>query len=1160
MLTLVFQAPDDSIRRPSASRFVLYEQGDRYTLPDVVLRAEAGISQVDLHEVRIQKVTLPPHPDGSPNPAPPHLDTAIRFAWTQGVATGQDWVQGQKVVSAGATLHADALEPAGHPQQPVELVVTWGYAYTGPGKTPAGRQETVHLEFAPPGVQPPPETGPVTSQHDNAVPEAIRTRTPGVTGFPNFAAIDFGTSASTVTVYDARQVANRVLDGGQGRRLRIELADLLEQRPLGALGNAWVQHLDKLTARLAKDPAIPAGMAIADVASRLKTGPQLPAGQKRDAFLDAVCAALELEPPAALLRAWYVPRLLSCYHRAFSVPPMEELNLTPVIFNSRDPRPREISSDVQVNELSPLSVQLGRFGSGHSVWHDVKGRLLDRREIPNSTTGIDNDRVATTDDLIAHAYRELIEKTEEFLETDDQLGRRERQELEHVVVTYPTTTPPEARHRIHQMLRDTLGVVQVGLRYDEGIAAALYFLMRDFGGTQAEFGAEALRANSHRIDTEPGSLAKVPTWQQHIMVIDIGAGTTDIALVRLTLADHTSSDLRDDPVAGRYYVLTPEIVNSTGHPQLGGNVLTLRVFHWIKAMIVDALVTDLTTDSAHTDTTAERGKLRRQALVALGQDPTSTEFPNLAAQVVANADVTRTVPIEVLKVTRSLLPTHDKVPEGSDDPCTAAFWTLWEIAEQVKLKLAAEPPEGATVDPVYLLDRDAISDVLQAIDAHQGLERAKLLPETVPLRREDFLTLLRPVLAKAVGQASWLVRPLTQQPGDARLNRIMFSGKTTMMPLLHQLVREELTGVSASELPPALTIETEYAKEAASIGAAWAQCEFELRGGQRDELQVAKGRTVVSISVDNFSHTLPCGFTLLRANQVQESLLEAGRPVTEIATNGTLGARVEHTEQPWPSLTPTFEVLRPIDEVDAINWGTFNFAAHAAREDFTPTATVWYADPSAGRDSRISAQLELDQTLSPYLHICNGPPHYHVVEGDTLRISDVLDAEAWDHDGQLRALPDDIWVTGEPTPQYPAGEMLLFPAWLPDADEGYDRYFPEFFHESEGLESLPIPGRLSHALLPAALPEGDYEFYLGLGTGRRRIGSVQVMSRHPRTSRHIVTLDITGRLNVHRGNPPYWRAHGLRDVEEYPGAVLRVAMQRGPSHLSAHLDPFNGRH
>ena len=326
----------------------------------------------------------------------------------------------------------------------------------------------------------------------------------------------------------------------------------------------------------------------------------------RDLLLDAVCAAVEnaLVRSDGVLRDWLSPRLLRVYDAAFNVPPLTEMFLRQVVFD-RMTGSREISSTVTLQDDNPITIVLGPgdvTSDPEKTIRALKTKLQKRQRLPGRT-GRDG-REASTDDLIAHVFLALTRHAERFAHDKKS---DEPEIVRSLVVTYPTTTPASTRQHLRNLVRHTLRLDTVVTDFDEGVAAGLFFLLRDFGSNRREFGTEALRARSRRVADDP------PAWQQNMLVLDMGAGTTDIVLISLTLTDVTRPfDSYPALVQGRYYVIKPEVRNSTGHPQLGGDYLTLRVFYWLKATIADTLLYGPGRDK-------ERADLRRQTLPPAGR-------------------------------------------------------------------------------------------------------------------------------------------------------------------------------------------------------------------------------------------------------------------------------------------------------------------------------------------------------------------------------------------------------------------------------------------------------------------------------------------------------------------------------------------------------------
>lgn len=1136
MLDLVLEAPDPHVDARDAHRYVLYEDQGQYRLPDAVLLTAEGTATVPVQEARISDVV------GGDRGALP-LQGAIRSAWDVRDQPGLGVIAARCVLAEGRKVPANLVEAArAEPGRPVEVLVTWRYSYTEVSGVHATGHRTVRLVFAPAGQQPPssrPRLDAVAERMGLPAPiRSIGSRK----HFPYFAAVDFGASSSTVTVYDARERILYRMDPGQAQRLRAEFAVLLAATPPDYLSAEWA----KVTAGILDQaeqaqPGLRAAAGLDALCARLRSAAP---GGPSDPLLDAVAFAFEDELAEAVrdLSHWLAPRLLRCYDEAFAVPPLQTLNLRPVpldpIHNSF-----EIPTVATITNAAPVAIEFG--ATGPDVVLNLKAKLPEAEPLGAGREGVDGAD-ATTDDLIALVYRELIERTEQFLQDSPE---EEPEALAELVVMFPTTTPPATRLHLQRMMSFTLDVVAPSF-VDEGMAVALYFLMRDFGGIRPEFGAEALRARSRQVSTSP------PSWRHNMLVIDIGAGTTDIALVRLTLQDITEPvEGVDQAVQGRYYVIRPEVINSTGHPQLGGNYLTLRVFYWIKAAIADALL------DGPGQETQRRDQVNRVKL-ELGLDDDAA-VPKLAP-LVAHSGIETPVPPHIVSALRALLPTHRE--PGAPSEKAQAFMLLWGIAEVTKIALGGDLPDP---DHGYLIDRDRIVSVLNAIDVATSKTLEPLIPdEGVWLSPEEFRVLARPVIAYAAELGQWLVeQSLRGKPGE-RLDRVLLSGKSSMMEMTRRVIAEEFGGGDPEGRVPwnsaAIAVELNYAKQAASIGTAWARLNSGYATdptGERDQLR--RGRSVLFIDVSNVFQTLPCEFVLLRSGGQTSPLLLAGTPLVEVDQSGRLAARQEWTEdRPWPALLPAFEVHRPIRPGMTQVWGTYHFQRDAMDEpDFMPDPRIWLTS-AAGSGARIRAQLEVDEKLVPTLNLSQGRPHYLTAPAAAWDLHAELPSQCWSsHESRLRTLPASLILVGAPGELYPDGEAELFPPWLPGPEDLVSGYFPEYFHEHAGLDSVAIPGRIA-ARLPSRPAGGNYRLLLRKpgGPDKQLDVVLSAVARNERIARYTATLDVRGRLTVHCGYPPYWRAGMLRDVETHPGAVLRREMRPGKTVLDPAWDPFTGRH
>jgi hypothetical protein len=1127
LLDLIFETPQETTHRIGKWVYRLYERDDHYALPDVVLQTEPGArSQLELHEITIADVSVNVRDSGQ-------LDSFLKASWRADAVPG-GWMAARLGVVRGATLRASRLDRAFQSTGggPVEARVTWQYSFAGTDLTPVSNHVTIVLEFMTPG-QPVPARPPepiVDLEADRLGVPAVLRGIEGTKDYSGFAAVDFGTSSSTVTLYDARHHFDMVIDPGQATRLRLGLAGLLNEGPLG--DSSWSQRMAGLAAEVAGfDPEL-RELDFAALLIRLRGPSVLVDG--RDLLLDATCAAVEhlLQQSSETFRDWLAPRLLQVYDAAFNVPPLEEMFLRQVVFDA-DTRSREISSMVTVQDGDPISIKLGPGDPTQDPAKTVRA-LKTKLQQPKRLEGrvAAGEHEATTDDLIALVYLALTEHAERFAH-DRRDGDPEV--IRSLVVTFPTTTPASTREHLRNLVKHPLQLDTVVTDFDEGVAAGLFFLLRDFGSNRREFGVEGLRARSRKVATDP------PTWTQNMLVLDMGAGTTDIVLIGLTLTD-MSEPIPGCPenVQGRYYVIRPEVRNSTGHPQLGGDYLTLRVFYWLKAKIVDALLYGPGFDG-------RRAELRKQLLLA---DAAPGTQPSLA-ETVLQADGKEPAPEEIRDKLRTVLPTDWR---GRTDVKPQAFEHLWGLAEQIKVTLGAAGAKPFEVTRVNL-------EEILAIGA-KTRDLVELLPaQGIKLESKDLQKLARPVLAQAVQLASWLVRnTLTESEA---LDRVMLAGRSSMMPLMRQVVVEELAAededsqASLNWNPAAVTVEAEYAKQAASIGACWAQSFRDRSVGLADAIpDLIRGRTQIMIDVDNLTHTLPCAFRLQRQGADDLELLTAGIRLTEIDSEGTIGVR-----SIWRGLMANFQINRPLNQNTSIQWGVFHYQRRAAREGFTPS-DIWTLSSDAVVAAKVRAQLEVSQTLVPYLHLCQGTPHYVFRATPTIDLAQVLGQKYWhESERRLTEIPAAVWVSGLADREHPGGvEQELFKVWLPGPEDDPTQYFPEFFRDSDDPNLPPRPGRIS-APLPLPRANGEYRFFLRWPDGRVDPLTVE-RPPGPRgpTSRFVATLDTRGWLRIHRGNPPYWSVDTLEAVQNRPGAVFRVEMDPGVPNLKDSWDPFNGSH
>jgi hypothetical protein len=127
------------------------------------------------------------------------------------------------------------------------------------------------------------------------------------------------------------------------------------------------------------------------------------------------------------------------------------------------------------------------------------------------------------------SWRELVRLSDAYRERN--LHRHAPGRVRKAVITYPTVSLPVVRQRIVE-LGQAIGIPSVEIAYDEAVVAAVFYVMRELGG-EMDFGLEAFVVRSRPLG-ETGTC-----WVRNVLVFDVGGGTTDIALIRLTMRAET---------------------------------------------------------------------------------------------------------------------------------------------------------------------------------------------------------------------------------------------------------------------------------------------------------------------------------------------------------------------------------------------------------------------------------------------------------------------------------------------------------------------------------------------------------------------------------------------------------------------------------------------
>jgi hypothetical protein len=1055
------------------------------------------------------------------------LQRAITDAWQPSAGAGP-----VPMTSLPARIGSAAVT------SPAQVLVQWAIRYRDDGiysaiyndADPQVARASVQLAFVPGAQRPPPAAlrsqPSMSAKKPTTSVEALKMATQGPL-HKGHVAVDFGTSNCTATLFDIEELPTRALSIHQAAALRKGLLAMMEEpRRLGAGNQA--EFADCIS-------------EVASVVLENTAGSAQPRAALRDALarednreprlLYATLVQLEkgVRRASADLRPQLASALAELYDHAWRVPPLDRLRLFPVELDAAEGT--ELESKVSVTR-DPWRVRVGRplgllgdpGADAPIVYAGLKQQLGQTRPYPELGEDI------TSDTLLRDSLGDLLRRTNGYIDSaPPELGSGE---VGSVVITYPTMATPPVRHKLRDMLAE-LGISLIDSSYDEAIAAAMFFLLRDFGGDH-DTGLEVLRARSR-------PTGKPDQWVQNMLVIDIGGGTADIALLTLTLADQTPEGL-DPRLHGRYYEVRPEVRGSTGLLQQGGELTTLRVFYWLKAAIADRLLSAL----------PDRFKLQRSQLDQLipgdlGKDPlTQWALPPKPAERDS-----------VSKILDSIVPTRS-VPEVYHPGST--FWVLWSLAERKKLELCGlESPEKVLVSPPEV--RNVLRSVDQGREGEESLEQAAELDDQaleIELTPEDFEALVSPDLNAVIGAAMNLAKERLSGGSEAAepLDRIILTGQASKAPLVRRLtqaqfVSAEKGGKAPRCSPSAIVVERDYAKLATSVGACWARSIQGLARSPEGAIpRLKKGHNEVWLDVKNLFFNLPCTFNLgsqLGGGTGYDRLLGTSNELYQLSPDD-------------PSPAARSEWFQLMDYVDVHRethlWGQFRWQQHEKEAGLDPA--LW--------PLQIFGSVEANAALDLHLLLCRGEQRHYLVEGSSL-LAFAADGEQGapghaSRNGGQPIAPGDIEVNAYSTDGAHQGQAIF-----PDARKGPgpadSSDFPDVFHPAgDTTGEGAFRGLAGGSALLAPPRNGTWTFHYRDEKGTlHRLGELTPPATDSSSRvRYYPTLDEKGNLRVHACSVPFWPAESLSEVQDRPGSVLRIVMDVPPEGADSAKDPFNGTH
>ncbi|WP_204018167.1 acetate and sugar kinases/Hsc70/actin family protein [Sphaerimonospora thailandensis] len=921
-------------------------------------------------------------------------------------------------------------------------------------------------------------------------------------------ALDYGTTTTSITMFDQKhQIVLLGLPRTQAAIIRRRLGELFEGGEsegieFGLSVSEWRRMLEA------------AGNLLAS-ASAPRLDPLTVARNVLHSDLYRLLIALERQVVESQ-RPELALGLHRLYSSAFAMPPIREQRLVSIPLHAEK---ETIASAVDVLSLQPLNVRMAadgiRLDSTEAGQAPVEVRYQPglkqyigaSRPLPGLPP--DHPHPVSTDDVLAAAWQCLLkDKVAKFCQ--DHPDEYSTKPITHAVVTYPTAAPPQTRLDVEKLAR-RIGLDRVVTDYDEATAAAMFYLMRDFAGDPA-VGIEAYRARSRRDGA-------AQTWHRNILVVDIGGGTTDIALIGITLHDETDFESgKGRDVQGRYYVLRPTIRAKAGRAQLGGDRITLGIFNHLKATLADLLLTrDARIVQGEYPPFLSEGRYREKSLLSRVED--------------SKMEALRDDLIDAVIPTRWVKDPTDK------QAVRQRFRLLWDEAEQAKTQQSVN--EGD-----YLVRH--VGELLNL--SGKAKEAAQDLPD-VTIAHAEISSIIEEVVRSAFDIGLNVVKRSLIRPSDGgpeTLDTVMVSGGSSALPQIQRILREVFTGAGGDIQwnPMNVVYEPAFAKTGTSIGACWAE-HVRRKGFDRARnarQRVGRGLTELHIDVDNLFHALPNTFVLDALDGQSWILFHIGAEFDQIGAAGGVEGR---RRSEWVHTTEDLTVYRQpfsLEEKRDV-WGNLNLATMRGE-----LGEHWL--DLARWQRRVKVQFEINERSLITAYFCeeSGPAHIVGFDG----VSPMTGLVEVGDDG-VPVVQADIVVNPQSAGGMAAAGQVVFPRGARLTDRlvvgGSDR---------------PVAGLISGALPKDVPVDGGWSFYRRDSTDPDRMVQIGRVMSAPEAGRMgpdiVAALDQDGRLTTTPSYPAYQQAKSMAEVLERPGAVLGYAMKPGTADIDERFDPFNGTH
>lgn len=1010
---------------------------------------------------------------------------------------------------------------------------------------------------------------------------------------PGWLAIDFGTANSTVTLFDPRSFpSQRALSAEQEDRLRVYLLNTLEgSNPAvsSEYETGWKGFVAEVNGDLSADAASAAGAGSKPNNASGEGALSTALNREGAAGLYRVMRAMDLalsritDPDLHLAIATWIT---NTYHEAFKTPPLSVLRLFPVELDL-DLHRFEIPSELEVKTTEPpLETLMGDHARQHRLadlasagdtasfdWEAFRGHFHHSpkrywgQETTLDVSADGKKRSVRVENLIQAAWKHLLDLTERYRGHEYHSRELTKGSINRAVVTYPTVAPPPIRVQARKLVKQ-LGIQHVGVMFDEAVSAAMFYLMREFGGT-LDTGVEAFRARCRH-----GADGKL--WQ-NVLVFDIGGGTTDIALIRLTLEEIDPFDPDEDRGGGgRYYKITPTLLGSSGHLQLGGELATLRVFLTLKALITDRILTLVSQKKLKSATFEDclnrlSRKFQENGAYKSGSLVNAVDLP-------VGADLAK-MDSEALTAMELVLPTRWRDAAKR----LQTFYSLWEHAERAKISLS-----GSTVNDNGGARFDLSGHEVEALVRQTGISftLSDLDALGITMDSEKFVRAIQPVIQEAVAIAKGLVesrlgektagidsevyqwdRPTNSSSDGSKteqqfekLNWMILSGKTCNLDLVTQELQRSFSHSRYFHWnPDRVTFTPEYAKLATSLGACYAERLQQFRfAPASSKPHLRTGNNQVFIDVKNLFFFLPCSFHReCQTTYRTEKIFSAGSRFWRLDSQA-----VGKLRSLWLPVQLSMVIFRhDFDGGAQTIWGSYDGEALAKRLGMSPERFI----------EEIKVQFQVDHELRFKLFLTRGEPdsrapaHYTISSPEdpstpSISVKEALANGVTAGDDTLLSDADqpelkwEIAVTTHGRDTAPSKDRE--PNIVLESGSRLGRIF-----HYDGSSDTQVRGVISYPI-PNLNQGKEYGFFA------RRPGTdqwIRLGMLHPAEDNgeypleYRVSLDQNGILRLHAGEVPYWTTESESGLKT-PGRVFTTSLVMQPIKVEAQRDPFSGIH